>query len=104
MAIYKFSKGDMTLRVKVTGNDPYFEKADVLNSIGGAKAMIESYMPQHAEWLNYTELIGCIDAIEHGGKGMGRRRINPIYMTRVERLRNWIEWEIIPQLAAMVLG
>ena len=103
MAIYTFSKGDMSLQVKVNGTEPYFQKVSIINSVGGAKTMIESYLPK-SDWLNYTELIDSIDAVERGGVGMGRKRINPIYRTRVDRLRNWIEWEIIPQLAKIIVG
>lgn len=103
MANYTFSKEDMTVRIRVTEGEPFFQISDILNSVGAAKTMIQAYLPK-GTWVNYTGLIGAIDAVERGGVGIGRKRVNPIYRARVERLRNWIEWEIIPQLSKMVVG
>ena len=104
MKIYTFTKGEMNLRIKVTDDDePHFQTADVVSSVGGAKSMIESYLPKE-EWMNYTHLIDAIDAVERGSVGVGRRRMNPIYRARVDKLRNWIEWEVIPQLTKLVMG
>ena len=103
MAIYTFNKDDMKLRIQVTQGEPYFQTVDVINSVGMAKSMIESYLPKD-RWINYTGLIDAIDAVERGGTGFSRKRVNPIYRARVDRLRSWIEWEVIPQLTKMVLG
>ena len=103
MAIYTFSKEDMSIRIRVTEGEPYFQISDILNSVGAARSMIEGYIPK-GTWVNYTGLIGAIDAVERGGVGIGRKRVNPIYRTRIDRLRSWIEWEVIPQLSKMVLG
>ena len=100
--MYTFTKEDMTLRIRVTQGEPYFNVADILNSVGMAKTMIETNFPKGSTWVNYTTLIGAIDAVERGG--MGRKRVNPIYRARVDKLRNWIEWDVIPQLSKMVVG
>ena len=104
MANYTFSKEDMSLRIRVTEGEPFFQIADILNSVGMARTMIEPHFQRGATWANYTTLIGAIDAVERGGSGMGRKRVNPIYRRRIDKLRNWIEWEIIPQLSKMVVG
>ena len=93
----------MSLRVRVTQNEPFFQTSDVMNSVGVARTMIEHYLPKD-RWTNYTTLIGAIDAVEQGGIGFTRKRVNPIYRARVDRFRTWIEWEVIPQLTKMVIG
>ena len=103
MATYTFSKEEMSLRIQVTQGEPFFQTSDVMNSVGMAKTLIEEYLPKN-RWINYTALIGAIDAVEHGGRGFSRKRVNPIYRARVDRFRNWIEWEVIPQLSKIVLG
>lgn len=101
MSIHTFTKDDMSLRIRVTEGEPYFQIVDVKNSVGTARTAIEDCLPKD-RWINYTGLIDAIDKMEAGG--MGRKRMNPIYRARVDRLRNWIEWEVIPQLSKMVLG
>ena len=103
MAVYTFTKDDMSLRVRVTQNEPFFQTVDITNSVGMAKTLIEHYLPRD-RWVNYTTLIGAIDAVEQGGIGFTRKRVNPIYRARVDRFRTWIEWEVIPQLTKMVIG
>jgi hypothetical protein len=103
VAAYTFAKDDMSLRIQVTEGEPFFQVIDVLNSVGMAKTLIEDYLPKD-RWVNFTGLIGAIDAVEHGGKGYNRKRVNPIYRARVDRFRNWLEWEVIPQLSTMVVG
>ena len=103
MSVYTFTKDDMSLRVRVTQNEPFFQTTDVTNSVGMAKTLIAHYLPND-RWVNYTTLIGAIDAIEGGGVGFVRKKVNPIYRARVDRFRNWIEWEVIPQLTKMVIG
>ena len=103
MATYTFTKEEMSLRIQVTQGEPFFQTSDVMNSVGMAKTLIEEYLPKD-RWINYTTLIGAIDAVEHGGIGFSRKRVNPIYRARVDRFRNWIEWEVIPQLSKMVVG
>ncbi len=103
MAIYTFTKGDMTLRIQVTEGEPFFQKSDIVTCVGTAKSMIEDYLPKD-RWINYTGLIDAIDAVEQGGKGFARKRVNAVYRARVDRLRAWIEWEVIPQLSKMVVG
>lgn len=103
MATYTFNKEDMTLRIQVTQQEPFFERGDIIGSVGVARGTIEPYLPKE-RWLNYTALIDAIDAAEKGGRGFARKRVNPIYLARIDRLRNWIEWEVIPQLSKLVIG
>lgn len=103
MSVHTFIKDDMSLKIRVTEGEPYFQTEDVKNSVGTAKVIIEEYLPSD-RWVNYTELIGAIDKIERSGGYARRKRLNPIYKARVERFRNWIEWEVIPQLSKQVIG
>ena len=92
----------MSQRIRVTNNEPYFMREDVQNSMGTARLVIGEFLPK-STWVNYTDLIGAIDKVEGRAAGFGRKRLNPIYYARVERYRNWIEWDVIPQLTKMVL-
>ena len=103
MSVHTFVKDDMSLKIRVTEGEPYFQTADVMNSVGTAKVIIEEYLPKD-RWVNYTGLIDAIDKIERSGGYARRKRLNPIYRARVDRLRNWIEWEVIPQFTKQVLG
>lgn len=103
MAIYTFAKDDMSLRIQVTEGEPFFQTKDIENSVGMAKTIIAHYLPKD-RWVNFTTLIGAIDSVERGGTGFSRKRVNPIYRARVDRFRNWLEWEVIPQLSKMVIG
>ena len=103
MAIYTFNRGDMSLRIRVTDGEPFFQTTDIKNCVGTAKTMIEDYLPK-STWVNYTGLIDAIDEVERGGTGFARKRVNAIHRSRVDRFRSWIEWEVIPQLTKMILG
>lgn len=103
MSVHTFTKDDMSLKIRVTEGEPYFQTSDILNSIGTAKVIIEEYLPKD-RWVSYLGLIGAIDKIERSGGYARRKRLNPIYMARVERFRNWVEWEVIPVLSKQVIG
>ena len=103
MAEYEMSKEDMKQRIKVTNNEPFFMREDIQNSMGTARLAIGELLPK-STWITYTDLIDAIDKAEGKAAGYGRKRLNPIYYARVERYRNWIEWEVIPKLSKMVLG
>ena len=105
--VYTFEKRNMKLRIRVTHGEPYFMKSDINAAIGCAREiMAELYPPENPKmpdrWIGYTAMIDTFDRAERGGDG--RKKLNAIYQTRVDILRRWIEWEVIPQLSKIIYG